>query len=247
MGNQAPRTRKPRVLRRKGKEIEEALLFEDHIDEAALEEWERKMGLKEETKDQKDKAHPPKVPEHEQKGQKEGARAEALAPQATSTSSEPSWRESGRLRWLGITAMRSYWEEQGPKARGLLLGMVASGIFALFGVGLFLHELFFGQPQRPNRVTITMPSREVILEVIVPIDGGRHGLLLGLALEVEDTFIRPWMLRSAIYDLLSNLELSQLKGPFGMETVRRRLDEGLTRLWPGLKPGRVRFLDYLVL
>lgn len=251
MSNPTPKAKKPKVLRRKGKEVEEALLFEDQIDEAALAEWERRAGLKDEevgsspnqkpTSSQVPSAGPTIV-----EGPREVRSAAAAAPPKPAPK-EPDWRQAGRLRWLGIAGARAYWEQSTKQARAMLLGSGLAVLWGLTGIGLFLGGLLLNPAPEPPAKAALVGNNEAVLQMIIPLSEGRAGLVLGLSLELGDDHVQTWMLREAVYDLISPMDPRELRGAMGMERVRRVVEDGFRARWPGIRLGRIRFLDYLIL
>lgn len=238
----SPKANKPKVLRRKGHQVEEALLFEDHIDEAAIEEWERKAGLKEES--------PAEALNSDiSSAQAPGADAQQAQGSAAETDvlKEPQWRQAGKLRWLGIAGARSYWEESTPKRKGTLMGV---GLLFLAGIFLLVFSLGRGLRHEEARLPIQVSEgsrREAVFKMVIPLGQGRAGLVLGLSVELGEERVPPRLLKEAVYDLIEPLDPKELKGPRGMERVRHLLEEGLRAKWPGIRPGKVRFLDYVIL
>ena len=242
------KAKKPKVLKRKGKEVEEALLFEDQMDEAAIAEWEKKMGLAEDAASQKDpSASPSTSGKNGKPSAADRTHSGMLEEQRPSPEKESSWRQTGKLRWLGISNIGSYWQESPPRRRVSIVAVAVSFVFATAGACLFAHGLLTQKEAEPQRLTRPLFSNQMHLEMIVPIKGGTHGLLLSLAVDIEDEGIRPWMVRRKVYELLSPLEPRDVKGPDGMRRVKEILDHGLSSHWPGVRPGSVRFLEYLLL
>lgn len=240
----SPKPNKPKVLRRKGHQVEEALLFEDHIDEAAIEEWERKAGLKEE-----EASSPEALGSDTSSAQAPGVDAQEVqgGPAETGVLKEPQWRQAGKLRWLGIASARSYWEESTPKRKGTLMG---AGLLFLAGIFLLVFSLGRGLWYEKARLPIQVSDgsgREAVLRMVIPLRQGRAGLVLGLSVELGEERVPARLLKEAVYDLLEPLDPRELKGPMGMERVRHLLEEGLRAKWPGIRPGKVRFLDYVIL
>lgn len=241
------KVKKPKVLKRKGKEVEEALLFEDQMDEAAIAEWERKMGLSGGETPQKVVSLGASKDSDKTEAQPEAANVIAGAPAEKSSKEDESWRQPGKLRWLSISGMGHYWRDADPRKRASIGVLAISFVFATCGVGLFLHGLLSEKKVEIERLTLPMFSHQLVLEMMIPIEEGNHGLLLSLALEIEEEGIRNWMVRRKILELISTLGHQDVKGPDGIERVREILDKGLCSQWPGIRPGSVRFLEYLLL
>lgn len=251
MSNPTPKAKKPKVLRRKGKEVEEAFLFEDQIDEAALAEWERRAGLKDEDVPSSlgKKPTSSQVPAAGLTGV-EGPREVRSAAAAASPkpgSKEPDWRQAGRLRWLGIAGARAYWEESTKQAKAMLLGSALGVVVGLSGIGLFLSELVLNPASEPRARAALVGNNEFTLQMIIPLREGRAGLVLGLSVELGEDHVQTWMLREAVYDLISPMDPEELRGAMGMERVRGVLEAGFRARWPGIRLGRVRLVDYVVL
>jgi|GEM_PF-1394380 len=243
------KAKKPKVLKRKGKEVEEALLFEDQMDEAALAEWEKKMGLAEDEASQKDSslAPPSILGKNGSLSGDEGTSSVMPKEETPKPVKGSSWRQPGKLRWLRISSIESYWEESPPKKRFSIVGVGISLLFAITGACLFAHSLLSQKEAEPQRLIRPIYSNQTHLEMIVPLNGGTHGLLLSLAVDFEKDSIRPWMVRRKVYELISPLDPRDIKGPEGIKRVKELLDQGLSSQWPGMRPGSVRFLEYLLL
>lgn len=240
-------SKKPKVLKRKGREVEEALLFEDQMDEAALEEWERKMGLEQEQEPQ------PFAP-----GEQAGSSQEVLQEfpsqsqtrgepedKVVATRVEPSWLQSGRLRWLGLAGVRLYLEEKGPAGKHLLLLGV---FFLILCLTLGTVLLVFLKPQPgPTPQEAEVSSPETLLELMVPLRQGRAGLILSVSLELDPTGLQSSELRKELFQLISQMDPEDLSGPQGMERLRASMAEKLSSRWPSLRKDGIKFLQYLLL
>ncbi len=243
------KAKKPKVLKRKGKEVEEALLFEDQMDEAALAEWERRLGLAEDEDSQKDSssASPSSLGKNGTPSAAEATSSGVPEEERSRPARDSSWRQPGKLRWLGISNIGTYWQESPPRRRVSIVGVGISFLFAATGACLFAYGVLTQKEAEPQRLTRSIFSNQMHLEMVVPLKGGTNGLLLSLAVDIEDEGITPWMVRRKVYELLSSLEPRDIKGPDGMRKVKEILDQGLSSQWPAVRPGSVRFLEYLLL
>lgn len=244
MGGEGPK--KPRVLKRKGREVEEALLFEDQMDEAALEQWERKMGLR-----QEEASHPAPGPEGpaaaseaSQEIHLEPQRQREQAEKTVVPKTEPSWRQSRKLRWMGLVGVRLYLEEKGPVGKSLfLVGAVSLAACVFFAALLWVaHRPELNQDQ-PNGGE----SREIFLELIVPLKEGKAGLLLCLSLELEGSDLPTPDIRRELFELISPMDPAELMGDEGIRRLRASVAERLSSRWPWVKGEGIRFVQYLIL
>lgn len=244
MGGEGPK--KPKVLKRKGREVEEALLFEDQMDEAALEEWERKMGLRQE-QDSKPPSQPVESPAPTEILQEPLAETKAKNKQADTQinpKSEPSWRQSGKLRWLGLAGVRLYLEEKGPLRKSLLLAGAASLAACILASALFFIAHGPGPLQEASKGE---EPRQMLLDLIVPLKQGKAGLLLSVSLELEGMELQSFEVRKELFELISEMDPSQLLGEQGMKRLKASMAERLGARWPGLKSKEIMFLEYLIL
>ena len=246
MGEGAPK--KPKVLKRKGREVEEALLFEDQIDQAALEEWERKMGLREEGPKkgyvlQKSSTAPPGLSASglPEAPQQDGPQGEGELP----VQQEPSWRQWGKLRWLGLAGVRVYLEEKGPRGKLLLVVVVASLAICLALAAALLTTPNGIEPQ--VAVEETAPV-QMVLDMIVPLSGGTAGLAVSVCLELnEEGGLRVWEVRREMFEAIREMNPEELSGAEGINRLRARLGQRLNSRFPSVKTDGVRFLEYLIL
>ncbi len=239
-------SKKPKVLKRKGREVEEALLFEDQMDEAALQEWERKMGLRQEEASQPPcSTQEPTIPSEEsEEVQLQVGGQEEQSARDVPTKGQPSWRQSGKLRWLGLTGVRLYLEEKGPVGKSLFL------VGATFLLGcVFLGALLWlgHKPEAIQEVSGGGESHHMVLELIVPLKQGQAGLLLSLCLELEKEGLESWEIRKELFELITQMEPAQLVGDQGIRRLRATLGERLSSRWPWVKRDGIRFLEYLIL
>lgn len=239
-------SKKPKVLKRKGREVEEALLFEDKMDEAALEEWERKMGLVQEEASTPPSAtqEPTISPETSQEIQLQAKGPEEQAPRDVPLKDEPSWRQSGKLRWLGLAGVRLYLEEKGPAGKSLFL----LGATFLLGCAFLTAFVWLGhKPDVIQEVSEAEESHHMVLDLIVPLKQGKAGLLLSLSLELEGTQLDSWEIRKELLELISPMEPAELLGDRGMARLRAIVGQRLSSKWPWVKADGIRFLEYLIL
>ncbi|MEJ5377204.1 MAG: flagellar basal body-associated FliL family protein [bacterium] len=235
--------KKPKVLKRKGREVEEALLFEDQMDEAALEEWERKMGLHEE----EDSETPvlEEIPESsEPSGENLSQQQQTHEPPTeASPKGEASWRQSGKLRWLGLAGVRLYLEEKSPVEKSLFMAASACVVICLAFVS-FLWTISKPQPEVP---TPEQGPQEMVLDLVVPLKEGRAGLWVSLSLELEETGLQSWEVRRELLELIREMDPGELLGDQGISRLRASMAQRLSLRWPWVKKEGIRFLQYLIL
>lgn len=239
-------SKKPKVLKRKGREVEEALLFEDQMDEAALQEWERKMGLVQEEASQALSAtqEPTITPETSQEVRLQAEGREEQAPRDVPPKGEPSWRQSGKLRWLGLAGVRLYLEEKGPAGKSLFL----LGATFLLACVFLATLLWLGhKPDVIQEVPEREESHHVVLDLIVPLKQGKAGLLLSLCLELERKELQAWEIRKELLELITPMDPAELLGDQGMARLKGAVGQRLNSKWPWVKRDGIRFLEYLIL
>ncbi len=239
----AESTKKPKVLKRKGREVEEALLFEDQMDEAALEEWERKMGLHEEVDSEAPVLE--EIPESSEPSGENLPQQQKTdePPKEASPKGEPSWRQSGKLRWLGLAGVSLYLEEKSPVEKSLLLAASACVLICLAFV-FFLWIMSKPQPESPAPEA---GPQEMVLDLIVPLKEGRAGLLVSLSLEVEENGLQSWEVRRELFQLIREMDPGELLGAQGIGRLRASIAQRLSLRWPWVKKEGIRFLQYLIL
>jgi len=240
--------KKPKVLKRKGRDVEEALLFEDQLDEAALEEWERKMGLREDGPEAGPLTQKSSTASPELSGgmlPEAPGRRSSQGPEGFPTRQAPSWRQWGKLRWLGLAGVRVCLEERGPRWRLLLIGVAASLAICL-ALAAALWTIPDGiEPQ--VAVEETRPA-EMVLEMIVPLSGGTAGLAVSVCLELnEEGSVRVWEVRREMFEAIMEMSPEELSGAEGTNRLRARVGQRLNSKFPSVKADGVRFLEYLIL
>lgn len=239
-------SKKSKVLKRKGREVEEALLFEDRMDEATLEQWERKMGLRQEeaSSPASDLEEPGSSSEalQEIRLETEGQREQAQA--VVSPEKGPSWRQSGKLRWLGLAGVRLYLEEKRLLGKSWFLAGTACVAACLSLITL----LWISHKPEPSHETPRVEEfPKVILELIVPLEQGKAGLLLCLSLELERAELQTHEVRKELFELIAEMDPAELLGDQGMRRLKASVAERLSSKWPWVKREGIRFLEYLIL
>lgn len=239
-------SKKPKVLKRKGREVEEALLFEDQMDEAALQEWERKMGLGQEQSPHQsvEPNEPEAVTETSQDIHLETEGQPQQGEAVPAPKREPSWRQSGKLRWLGLAGVRIYLEEKGPMGKSLFwVGAASVAVCVFLGTLLWVAH----SPTPPSQEPQAENSHQMLLELMVPLKQGKAGLLLSLSLELEKRDLKASEVRKELFALISQMEPEELLGEQGIKRLKASVAERLGSKWPWVKREGIRFLEYLVL
>jgi hypothetical protein len=254
---EALKTRIGRLLKRKGRDAEESLLFDDKVDESFLDHWESegKPGPGAKHAHRSAAVEPSQTPTED---------ILVLAEEAAPAPEEPPSQEEadlnsrsrldrGKLRWLGLQAAISLWEDRSPFGRIAAVVVCLVICVCLAGAGI---PIFRATSSREVPSFKPFPKNERALVangLFLPIQGGERGLYLSLAVEVGKGF--PSELTSALlrgvrgsaYDAVRDIQVKELRGYQGIKALKGRILELLQQRHPDLQVEGIFFVDYAIL
>lgn len=223
---------------------EEVLLFHDAIVERSLEQWEQ--GL------ERDGAHEGPHPQ---------AIVEAKDAKTRDIGSGPG--EAGPLDRTG-TKMKAHWSVRslrgwvricsvGPYRAAIVLTILAASLTGGALVGYLSHPLPRGFTEAPGSFYWDRSPGLRVDGLIIPIDDGEKGLMVS-ALVIFSSGHAPsrglhrgrW-LHECLYDAAQAARSEELRGPGGMDLLRIKVVEAITKRHPHLKVDGIAFSEYLVL
>lgn len=232
----------------------EVLLFHDAIDERSLEEWEQ--GLEEE-RAAVFQASPRRV--HEETHAQAAAEAKDTETQDIGGGPEeggpPDGTETGmRTHWWGpLLVDRLRRCRARPYRMALVFAIMAASLTSGALVGYLSPSVPRGSAPVPWGLDSDRGPGLRVDGLIIPIDGGQWGLMVSAVVSFSSGHAPSkglpggrW-LHECLYDAAQAARPQELRGPGGMDLLRIKMVEAITKRHPYLKVVGIVFSEYLVL